>query len=112
MRGAKSQRPDGLVLVRELALKGSMPLNDFVAHLVSTQGMSAPYVTELVAETIQAGLIWVGCDRPRRGRPDYVALTGDGHRLVRSVKLAESQSLPDSAVQSTIAELEVRRRPA
>ena len=58
---------------------------EFGMHLCLMYGYDAAYSIQVMKRCVTAGLLWVGCRPPRRGRPDYVVLTGLGRRLAAEI---------------------------
>jgi hypothetical protein len=54
---------------------------EFGMHLCMMYGWDAEHAIRVMRRCVQAGLMWVGQNYPRRGRQSYAVLTGLGKRL-------------------------------
>ncbi len=112
MNWAVDYSPDVRLALHELDYKGSMPAVDFGIYLVVAHGFTAEQAVKILHDAKRAGLIWIGGPVPRRGQPDYVALTGNGRRCMSEFKLREGASSFDSAAQRTLPQQTAVRRLA
>lgn len=77
---------DIVCVVRARAgLRSEISACDFGVHLCVMYGYDAEHAIRVMKQCVTAGLLWVGCRPPSRGRPDYVVLTGLGRRLAAEI---------------------------
>lgn len=83
------------------AMSENVTLFHFAAHLIVLYGYDSKQLTSALQRAINEGLIWVGQQYPRRGRPEHVVLTRKGDELAAELLRAVGTSSTTPSRSST-----------